>query len=76
MARDGWTTFFSYQQVDVGCFSFEQVDVFCFSFLLPKGTDSWSLLYSRHRDSTDPAGVDVPGITEEDFEEKCQELVI
>ena len=53
MDRDRWISLFSSEQVDVFCFSFEQVDVFCFSVSLLEGTDSWSLLYSRHQYSTD-----------------------
>ena len=55
----------------VNLLSSKQVDGLCltFVFLILKCTDSWSLLYSRHRDSTDPADFDERGTTEEDFEE-------
>ena len=62
-----WITLFSSDQVDVFCFSSEHVS--CFSFLLLIGADSWSLLYLRHQDSTDPVNFDARGITEENFEE-------
>ena len=48
---------------------------FALYFLLLKSTDSWSLLHSRHQDSTGPADFDVRGTTEEDFEEGAKSEV-